>query len=179
MVPESFKPRTDENPAIPMPDSAQHPSLRPYPSKLFVEVTTRCNLRCSMCLKEARGQRIAEGDISRETLARLAPAFPRLDALILNGIGEPLLHPLLETFIEDARLAMPASGWVGFQTNGQLLSRERARSLAGAGIDRICISADAVSPELFRALRGGGRLEPGRRRIRGMRIGRRVATRVR
>jgi putative metalloenzyme radical SAM/SPASM domain maturase len=158
MVPQSLKPRMNEKHPISMPDAAQHPALRPYPSKLFVEVTTRCNLRCSMCLKEARGQRIAEGDISRETLARLAPAFQRLDALILNGIGEPLLHPFLETFIEDARRAMPASGWVGFQTNGQLLSRERARSLAGAGIDRICISADAVSSDLFMALRRGGRL---------------------
>jgi MoaA/NifB/PqqE/SkfB family radical SAM enzyme len=108
VAPQSLKPHINESQAIPVPDAAQHPALRPYPSKLFVEVTTRCNLRCAMCLKEARGKRMAEGDISRETFARLAPAFPRLDALILNGIGEPLLHPLLETFIEDARRAMPA-----------------------------------------------------------------------
>ena len=143
----------------PTPDAARPPALRPHPSKLFVEVTTRCNLRCSMCVKEAPGQGIAEGDMSRETFARLAPAFPRLDALIMNGMGEPLLHPELARFIEDARRELPASGWVGFQTNGQLLSRESARSLAQAGVDRICLSADAVSPDLFSALRGGGRQE--------------------
>ncbi len=133
------------------------PPLRPHPTKLFVEVTTRCNLRCHMCVKESAGQVMREGHMARETFARLAPAFPRLEALILNGIGEPLLHPDLERFAEMAKEAMPAEGWVGFQTNGQLLGPKRAASLAAAGVDRICISADAVSPELFKTLRRGGR----------------------
>ena len=136
-----------------------HPARRPHPSRLFVEVTTRCNLRCSMCVKQSSGQAMREGHMSAETFARLAPALPRLDALVLNGIGEPLLHPHLERFIEAARRAMPEEGWVGFQTNGQLLGPRRAQSLAAAGIDRICISVDATSPEMFEALRGGGRHE--------------------
>jgi putative metalloenzyme radical SAM/SPASM domain maturase len=146
-----------ETPRLPVLDA--RPALRPHPTKLFVEVTTRCNLRCSMCVKESSGQAIREGHMSRETFARLAPALPHLDALVLNGIGEPLLHPDLEAFVATARAVMPESGWVGFQTNGQLLGPERARSLVAAGIDRICISADAVSPELFRSLRQGGRQE--------------------
>lgn len=141
--------------ALPLPAPAP-PARSPHPSKLFVEVTTRCNLRCAMCPREAPGGAIRDGDMSAETFARLAPAFSRLDALILNGIGEPLLHPKLEVFVAEARRGMPASGWVGFQTNGQLLDRARARALAGAGVDRICISADAVTPELFGALRRGG-----------------------
>jgi putative metalloenzyme radical SAM/SPASM domain maturase len=140
-------------------DAPDHPGRRPHPSRLFVEVTTRCNLRCAMCVKESSGQAIREGHMSRETFARLAPAFPKLDALVLNGIGEPLLHPELESFIEAGRRAMPEAGWIGFQTNGQLLGPRRAQSLAAAGVDRICISADAVSPEMFRELRRGGRQE--------------------
>lgn len=138
-------------------DPAAPPARRPYPSKLFVEVTTRCNLRCSMCVKESSGQAIPEGHLTRDTFDRLAPALPHLDALILSGIGEPLLHPDLERFVGIAKQAMPATGWVGFQTNGQLLGPPRARSLVRAGVDRVCISADAVSPEMFRTLRGGGR----------------------
>ncbi|BDG05553.1 radical SAM/SPASM family putative metalloenzyme maturase [Anaeromyxobacter oryzae] len=142
-----------------VPDAAQPTprALRPHPSKLFVEVTTRCNLRCAMCVKESSGQGIPEGHMTRETFARLAPALPHLDALVLNGIGEPLLHPHLEHFVELARRDMPSAGWIGFQTNGQLLGPTRARALARAGVDRICLSADAVTPELFGALRGGGR----------------------
>lgn len=135
------------------------PARRPHPSRLFVEVTTRCNLRCAMCVKESAGQGIREGHLRAETFARLSPALRNLDALVLNGVGEPLLHPRLEDFVEAARREMPERGWIGFQTNGQLLGPRRAESLAVAGVDRICLSADAVSPELFRALRRGGRQE--------------------
>lgn len=142
---------------LPVVDAAAHRARRPQPSRLYVEVTTRCNLRCAMCVKESSGQAIPEGHMSRATFSRLAPAFPGLEALVLNGIGEPLLHPRLEEFIEAGRRAMPDAGWIGFQTNGQLLGPRRAQSLAAAGVDRICISADAVSPELFSELRKGGR----------------------
>ncbi|MBI5069909.1 MAG: radical SAM/SPASM family putative metalloenzyme maturase [Deltaproteobacteria bacterium] len=139
--------------------SPERPAHRAVPSKLHVEVTTRCNLHCAMCAKEARGQRIDEGHMSRETFERLRPAFAGLEALVLNGIGEPLLHPDLERFIEAARRDLPSHAWVGFQTNAQLLGPARARSLARAGVDRVCMSADAVTPELFGAIRRGGRQE--------------------
>ena len=133
---------------------------RPFPSKLFVELTTRCNLRCAMCVKQAPGQGLVEGDMDDETFARIAPAFPHLESLVLNGIGEPTLHRGLESFIEQAKAAMPAGSWVGFQTNGQLLGRRRAESLVEAGVDRICISADSVAPGQLKAIHGGARLGP-------------------
>lgn len=133
-------------------------ALRAYPSKLFVETTTRCNLGCFMCVKQTEGCGMTEGDLAPETFAALEPALPHLEALVLNGVGEPLLNPHLETFIEGARGKMPASGWIGFQSNGLLLTRERARALVGAGLDRICLSVDAASPELFRRVREGGEL---------------------
>jgi putative metalloenzyme radical SAM/SPASM domain maturase len=135
---------------------ASSPALDAYPSKLFVEVTTRCNLRCPMCTKQAPGSGIIEGDMRPEIFARITPAFSRLRALILNGIGEPLLHSSLEGFIKMAKEQMPAAAWTGFQTNGHLLNRDRAVALVEAGIDKICISSDAVSPHLFRTMRTGG-----------------------
>lgn len=132
--------------------------LRPYPSKLFVETTTRCNLSCFMCVKQSDDRCIEEGDLSAETFARILPALPRARALILNGVGEPLLHPLLESFIRQARAMMPADGWVGFQSNGLLLDEKRAFSLLEAGLDRICLSVDTITPEVFRQLRAGGEL---------------------
>ncbi len=137
--------------------SGDAPALRPHPSKLFVEVTTRCNLRCAMCVKQAPGQGVVDGDMTDETFTRLAPALPQLEALVLNGIGESLLHPRLERYIEAAKRSMAPQAWVGFQTNGQLLGRERALSLVRAGVDRVCVSADAVAPEVFRELRKGGK----------------------
>jgi len=134
------------------------PPLRPHPTKLFVEVTTRCNLNCFMCVKQQDGSAVCEGDLTPATFAGLEPAFPHLDALVLNGIGEPLLSPHLEDFIRLARRSMPAGGWIGFQTNGLLLTNLRAVSLVAAGLDRICISVDASSPDTFRKVREGGDL---------------------
>lgn len=134
-------------------------ALRDHPSKLFVEVTTRCNFSCAMCVKQSDAGCMPEGDLPVALFEALAPAFPRLEALVLNGVGEPLLHPHLEEMIRRARNGMPKEGWVGFQTNGVLLSRARAVSLASAGLDRVCISIDAVSPETFRKVREGGEME--------------------
>lgn len=134
------------------------PAMLRHPSRLFVEVTSRCNLHCPMCVKYAGGAAAPEGDMRPETFAALEPAFPYLTALILNGIGEPLLHPQLETFIRTAKRQMPAGSWVGFQSNGHLLTKARANSLIEAGLDRIFLSVDSTSPEQYRSVRGGGSL---------------------
>lgn len=143
---------------LPATLTTDHPTKRPYPSKLFVETTSRCNLGCFMCVKQTGGGCIAEGDLSEAHFAALEPAFPTLDALILNGVGEPLLHPQLENFISRARKAMPKQSWIGFQSNGLLLTEERALALAEAGLDRICLSVDASTPEIFARMRQGGEL---------------------
>ena len=139
-------------------DDTQDLSRLDHPSRLFVETTSRCNLRCAMCVKHSGHGVQAEGDMTPETFRALEPAFPHLDALVLNGIGEPLLHPRLETFIQTAKRVMPSTGWVGFQTNGHLLTRARAASLFAAGLDRIFLSVDAASQELFQAVRASGSL---------------------
>jgi putative metalloenzyme radical SAM/SPASM domain maturase len=138
------------------PAAADRPPFRRAPTKLFVEVTSRCNLQCAMCPKQAPGGRDHDGDMDEAVFARLAPAFPGTEALVLNGIGESLLHPGLERMVAAARREMPSHGWIGFQTNGQLVTPARARSLVEAGVDRIAVSADAVAPELFSRLRVGG-----------------------
>ena len=129
-----------------------------HPSKLFVEVTTRCNLQCGMCVKQNGAGGVPEGSMTPETFERLAPAFPHLESLVLIGSGESLLHPELETFISRARALLPESAWLGFQSNGMLLTEERAASLVDAGLDRICISLDTVSDDSFRSIRSGGEM---------------------
>ncbi len=134
------------------------PALEAHPAKLFVETTTSCNLGCFMCVKQTDGCAMTEGEMSPSLFAALTPAFPRLEALVLNGIGEPLLNPHLEEFMRSARRSMPASGWIGFQSNGLLLTDARAFSLVEAGLDKICLSIDGASPETFRKVREGGEL---------------------
>jgi putative metalloenzyme radical SAM/SPASM domain maturase len=109
-------------------------------------------------MKQNGEKRCVDGDLASETFEALKPVMPRLDALVLNGVGEPLLNLQLEQFIRTARTLMPDHGWVGFQSNGLLLTDLRAVSLAEAGLDRICLSLDGATPETFRSVRAGGEL---------------------
>lgn len=151
-----------------MSASRIEPALLDHPSRLFVETTSRCNLRCPMCVKQSGAGNVTDGDMAPEVFETLTQAFSHLDALILNGIGEPLLHPRLENWIRAGKAAMPAGSWVGFQSNGHLLDAARAQSLVEAGLDRIFLSVDATSPELFKAVRGGGNLGHIERALRAL-----------
>lgn len=128
------------------------------PKKLIMEPTTRCNFKCEMCVKQSQGCRIREGDMGPEVFKALAPIFPHIHSLTLTGIGEPLMYNNLETCLSLARNTMPEKGIRGFQTNGKLLTRERALSLVRAGLNKICVSVDASDPLMFSALRKGGSL---------------------
>jgi putative metalloenzyme radical SAM/SPASM domain maturase len=135
---------------------------RPFPSKLFLEVTTRCNLHCKMCVKQSGGNGIATGDLSESTFEMLKPAIACLDEVIISGVGEPLLHPRLEKFIYDIKTRLPSTGTVNIQTNGTLLTRRRIEALLSVDLDTICISVDAVTSDLLTSIRAGaqfGQLE--------------------
>jgi len=112
-----------------------------------------------MCVKQNQGSDVREGDFSPEMFARLEPALPHIESLILNGVGEPLLNNHLESFIGRSKKLMPAAGRIGFQTNGLLMTQLRAISLVDAGLDKVCISIDAISPEQFRKMREGGEVD--------------------
>lgn len=115
-----------------------------YPRKIHVEITTRCNLHCRMCVKHAQGSCISEEDLPAATFRRLAQALAHADKLVLNGIGEPLLHPRLDELLRFARKAMKVGGKIGFQSNGLLLDERRAEALIKAGLSTICLSLDRI-----------------------------------
>jgi len=139
------------------------PAFRDYPSRLFIETSSRCNMSCLVCVKQNPDNISSHGDMDLATFETLKEVFPRLDALVLNGTGEPLLNQHLEMFISQAKKNMSSQGWIGFQTNGYLLSNLRALALVDAGLDRICLTMDDVSLSAFGATRTGGQwldLEP-------------------
>ena len=117
---------------------------RPLPEKIYVELTTRCNLRCPVCVKQAKGSCIVEDDMPLTLFQRLLPSLAHTRSLVLNGIGEPLLYPDLEEVIRLARASMPADAAIGFQSNGLLLDRHRAERLMAAGLQTICLSLDSL-----------------------------------
>lgn len=101
---------------------------------LTIEVTKRCNARCSFCdyWREPQG----------EELADYAPIVRRFDPLVVTiSGGEPLLRRDLEGLIRSIRAADPPV-YIALVTNGALLTPERAGRLRDAGVDQLSISYD-------------------------------------
>lgn len=128
------------------------------PRKLYVELATVCNLHCAMCVKHSAGWTCPDTLMDVETYRSLAPLFPHLTTLVLNGIGESLLHPDLPELLAFARERTPLDCCIGLQSNGMLLTPGLAARLADAGLDRICFSVDSSDPSEMARLRAGAEL---------------------
>ena len=124
--------------------------------RLQIEITTGCNLRCAGC---QRTLGMADGTwrnahMPLDRFVAVLGNAPPADAIILQGIGEPTLHPGLPEMIGLARQA-GRYGVVSFNTNA--LARETAyyATLRAAGLGHISISVDSLTPDTAEALREG------------------------
>ncbi len=128
---------------------------------LRISVTDRCNFRCVYCMPKALfGASHAflprASLLSFEEIARLASVFARLgvNKLRLTG-GEPLVRHGLEDLVAQLA-AIPGLDDICLTTNGSLLSADKARQLAEAGLGRITVSLDALDDETFQAVNDVG-----------------------
>ena len=127
------------------------------PRRLNIEVTTRCNLDCEMCIR--RVWKEDAGDMAPETYRALLPAFPEVESVNFIGIGEPLLHPDLIEMIKLARSHLSPEGRCSLTTNAALIDEPVARDLVSAGLDDLVVSIDGARPETFAAIRKGAILD--------------------
>ncbi len=102
-------------------------------SKVYIEITNICNMRCSFC----HGHKRAPRQMSREEFVRILDQLRgQTKYIYYHLMGEPLTHPHLPEFM---RLA----GEYGYKsvitTNGTLLDR-RGEELLAAGLHKINLS---------------------------------------
>src|SRR5687768_6430866 len=123
------------------------------PRSVQVEVTGSCNLACAMCLVSYR-PRIGRktGAMCFHTFRSLVDALPELRRVTLQGLGEPLLAPDLERMVA---YASARGAEVGFNTNGMLLTRDRARRLVEGGLGWLHVSLDGATAETYESIRAG------------------------
>src|SRR3954471_4959497 len=100
------------------------------PVELQLEVTGSCNLSCQMCLVAYRPRLGRSASLSVDTVRAILDDLPSVRRLTLQGLGEPLLAPDLDAIVAEA---VGRGLDVGFNTNGTLLTRDRAESLVAAG----------------------------------------------
>ncbi|HEY5529680.1 MAG TPA: radical SAM protein, partial [Thermoleophilia bacterium] len=137
-------------------------------AKVYVEPTSRCNLKCRTCIRNAWEEPL--GDMSEETFGRLLDglqAFDPLPSVFFGGFGEPLAHPqILEMVARVKALGVPK---VELITNGCLLGQETSRRLMEAGLDTLWVSLDGIRPESYGDVRLGASLPQVLENLRGFR----------
>jgi MoaA/NifB/PqqE/SkfB family radical SAM enzyme len=126
-------------------------------TQLYVEITTRCNLSCEMCV-----QRVWEDPATTMSLSTFAnlmediAAYTPVPTIHFGGYGEPLVHP---DILEMIRLAKQVGASVAMTTNGMLLSQDIADALFELQLDTLNVSVDGVSPDSYSSIRVRGDLD--------------------
>lgn len=81
-----------------------------------------------------------------------------VEQIDLTGWGEPLLDPKLEERIVQIK-KIKRNISVGFTTNGTLFTRRRVTQIIDSGVDRISISFDGASKEVYERIRSNSNYE--------------------
>lgn len=126
------------------------------PVFISVEPADFCQLRCPQCPVgiSARNQgSLADDSVVFDTIQELKSS---LIQVIFYFQGEPLLNPQLSNYIQAAH---KANIYTSTSTNGMLLNSENARKLVESGLDKLIVSVDGASQEIYEKYRVGGKLE--------------------
>src|SRR3954469_24923239 len=128
-----------------------------YPISISFEPTTSCNLRCPECPSGLRAFTRPTGmlrkDFFSETIDQLSKD---LLYLVFYFQGEPYLHP---GFLDMVKYASAKKIYTATSTNAHYLNDENARRTIESGLDRLIISIDGTTQEVYEQYRVGGRLD--------------------
>jgi len=130
------------------------PCVETEPVFANIEITTRCNLRCSYCARtflERHGT-----DMPKWMFLSILGLLPHAYRITLVGLGEPLLHPQIVDFIGEAS---SRGRRVALVTNGMLLDAPLSHELLKAGLSSIAFSVDAATQEATDTVRPGTDLD--------------------
>jgi len=123
-----------------------------------VDLSQRCNLRCVGCTYHSprleHAATAAPADISPALFSRLCAELRQLgtETLVLQGAGEPFLHP---DYFELVRSARAQRLETVVLTNGTQLDEERVARVLEAPVDALKLSLWASSAAQYQALSPG------------------------
>jgi hypothetical protein len=140
-----------------------------YPLKVQIQTTTHCNAACRMCpypdITQADGFKHARMD--EALFSRILEQLQQwpVERVSLFLMNEPLLDVRLTDWIQQTRAALPRAQ-LGLFTNGSALNGERAKRLAQAGLDELCISVHGFDRRIYEDVMHGLSYERLQRNLR-------------
>src|SRR6201996_4004936 len=128
-----------------------------YPVSISFEPTTSCNLRCPECPSGLRAFTRPTGmlqpDFFHQTIDQLSK---ELLYLVFYFQGEPYLNP---AFLDMVSYASAKGIYTATSTNAHYLNDRNARRTVESGLDRLIISIDGTTQDVYEQYRVGGKLE--------------------
>ena len=127
-----------------------------YPVSISFEPTTSCNLRCPECPSGLRQFTRPTGMLQKDFFtATIDDLHKDLLYLIFYFQGEPYLNP---EFLNMVQYAHSKGIYTATSTNAHYLTDEKARLTVESGLDRLIISIDGTTQEVYEQYRRGGNL---------------------
>lgn len=127
------------------------------PISISIEPTTSCNLRCPECpsgLRQfTRPIGMLEPLFFKKTIDEL---YKELIYLTFYFQGEPYLNP---NFLDMVKYASKKKIYTSTSTNAHYLNEEQAEKTVLSGLDRLIISIDGTTQEVYEQYRVGGQLD--------------------
>ena len=106
--------------------------------KVYIEIINYCNLNCPFCVKTKREKRMMTKDEFSYILDEIKPYT---DYIYLHVQGEPLMHPLIEEFLD---IAYKKGFFVNITTNITLLHDKIDVLLKAKSLRQINLSLQAI-----------------------------------
>lgn len=131
-------------------------SLAYYPIHLDIESTSICNLDCPMCPYPE--MKIQKGNMSLDLFKKIIDQCSgKVFDVLLHMYGEPLINKELFEMIRHAK--EHGVRVTSLSSNLTLLTKEKARKLIEAGLDKITLSFDGTDKQTFEQVRKGANFE--------------------
>ncbi len=128
-----------------------------YPVSISFEPTTSCNLRCPECPSGMRAFTRPTGMLQEDFFkSTINEIHKELLYLIFYFQGEPYLN---KQFLSMVKYASDKKIYTATSTNAHYLTDENARKTVESGLDRLIISIDGTTQDVYRQYRIGGNLE--------------------
>lgn len=127
-----------------------------YPISISFEPTTSCNLRCPECPSGLRAFTRPTGMLQKDFFSDTIDQLSKeLMYLVFYFQGEPYLNP---QFLEMVKYASQKKIYTATSTNAHYLNEANAKKTIESGLDRLIISLDGTSQEVYQQYRVGGNI---------------------
>lgn len=127
------------------------------PISIAIEPTTACNLRCPECPSGMRQFSRNTGNLKSKLFEKIINQLSKRTLwLTLYFQGEPYINP---DFFELIKIASRKKIHTSTSTNAHFLSPENAVKTVESGLDRVIISIDGTTQEVYEQYRKEGSLD--------------------